>query len=300
MNSKVKAARMSIVSNTMLIIMKFIIGIISGSVSIISEAIHSCMDLIASVIAFFSVRVSDKPADKNHPYGHGKIENISGVIEAILIFIASAIIIYESVNKILNPKEIAAAGLGFLVMFVSSFVNFMVSKKLYKIAKQEQSIALEADALHLKSDVLTSLGVGIGLLIMYITKIKILDPIVAILVAVFILKEAFELLREALKPLLDGRLTDEEIETIENIIAKNGGKYCSYHDLKTRRSGSSKHIDMHLVVPEDMSVKDSHIICDNIENEIEKVLKNTDVMIHVERCDKKCSCFECNNNEEKK
>lgn len=299
MNSKVKAARMSIVSNTILIIMKFIIGIISGSVSIISEAIHSCMDLIASIIAFFSVKVSDKPADKNHPYGHGKIENISGAIESILIFIASAIIIYESLNKILNPNEIGAAGLGFIVMFISSLVNFIVSKKLYEIAKKEQSIALEADALHLKSDVLTSLGVGIGLLVMYITKIKILDPIIAIVVAVFILKEAFQLLREALKPLLDGRLTDEEIKIITDIIAKNGGDYCSYHDLKTRRSGSSKHIDMHLVVPNDMTVKNAHVICDKIENEIEEVLKNTDVMIHVESCDKNCSCFQCSNKNNK-
>ena len=181
-------------------------------------------------------------------------------------------------------------GIGFIVMFVSAAINFIVSKKLYKIAKQEDSIALEADALHLKADVYTSLGVGFGLLLIWITKLSFLDPIVAIIVAIFILKEAFHLLKTAFNPLLDVKLSDEEINIITNTISKHSSVYCDFHDLKTRKSGSTKYIDLHLVFPEDMSIKDAHSICDEIEDELEHLLKHTNVMIHIESCTHECTC----------
>lgn len=289
MNSKTKVARLSIISNTGLIAIKLFIGVLTGSVSIISEAIHSTMDLIASVIAFFSVRISDKPADEKHPYGHGKFENISGVIESILIFIASFIIIAESIKKILHP---AAANnffaMGFIVMFISAGINFVVSNKIYKTAKKQDSVALEADALHLKTDVYTALGVGIGLLLIWITKLNFLDPIVAILIAMFILKEAFGMLKSAFEPLLDASLSEEEIDIIENAVSDYKSEYCNYHNLRTRKSGSTKYIDLHLVVPENMSVKSAHNICDEIEENIEHSMKNTEVMIHLESCTNRC------------
>lgn len=289
MNAKIKAARMSLISNTSLIIMKLIVGIFTGSVSIISEAIHSTMDLLAAVIAFFSVKISDKPADDNHPYGHGKIENISGVIESLLIFAASIWIIIEAFKKIINPGEIESVGIGFIVMFISAAVNFVVSKKLYKVAKEVDSIALEADALHLKADVYTSLGVGIGLFLIWITNLNFLDPVVAILVAIFILKEAFELLKSAFNPLLDIKLSNEEIDMIENTLSKYSSVFCNFHDLKTRKSGHMRYIDLHLVFPENMSIKEAHDICDKIEDDIAEVLNNTEVMIHSESSDKACS-----------
>jgi len=292
MSAKTKIARLSVLSNTCLIIIKLIVGIFTGSVSIVSEAIHSTMDLIAAIIAFFSVRISDKPADAEHPYGHGKIENISGVIEALLIFAASVWIIIEAVKKIINPEHIESLGMGFIVMFVSAGINFIVSKKLYKVAKEEDSIALEADALHLKADVYTSLGVGLGLLLIWITKLNFLDPVVAILVAIFILREAYQLLKTAFNPLLDVSLSEEEINIINITIAKHNSVYCDFHDLKTRKSGSTKYIDLHLVFPEDMSIKNAHDTCDLIEDEIENLLKNTDVMIHLESCTHQCTC--CN------
>lgn len=144
MDKKVKVARLSIYSNTMLILLKLVVGFISGSVSIISEAIHSTMDLLASVIAFFSVKASSKPADEEHPYGHGKYENVSGVIEAVLIFVAAIWIIVEGIKKIIHPQHVESIGIGFIVMFISALVNYMVSKKLYRVAKEEDSIALEA------------------------------------------------------------------------------------------------------------------------------------------------------------
>jgi cation diffusion facilitator family transporter len=290
MHSKTKAARLSVFSNSILIIIKLIVGILTGSVSILSEAIHSTTDLIASLIAFFAVKISDKPADEEHPYGHGKIENISGVIEALLIFSASIWIIIEGIKKLLHPKSVESLGIGFIVMFISAAINFAVSKKLYKIAKQEDSIALEADALHLKSDVYASLGVGFGLLLIWITNLNFLDPVVAIIVALFILKEALHLLKSAFNPLLDVKLSDEEISIINNAISAHSSIYCDFHDLKTRKSGATKYIDLHLVFPEDMTIKNAHDTCDTIEEELENLLKNTNVMIHIESCTHQCTC----------
>lgn len=286
MNKKIFAAKLSILSNSFLIVIKLIIGIVTGSISIISEAIHSTVDLIASVVAFFSVKISDLPPDENHQFGHDKIENISGVIEAVLIFLASFFIIWEAVKKLLHGGEIEGIGLGFIVMFVSAGVNFFVSKYLYKIAKQEESLALEADALHLKADVLTSFGVGVGLLIIHITKLNWLDPVVAILIAIFILKEAFEILTKAFNPLLDAKLSDEEINEIKKAVAKHNEFYLDFHDLRTRSAGKIKHIDMHITMCRSMTVLESHEICDKIESDIENSLKNTKVLIHVEPCEK--------------
>ncbi|OOM07490.1 cation diffusion facilitator family transporter [Clostridium saccharobutylicum] len=293
MNAKVKVARLSVLSNSILIILKLFVGLTTGSVSILSEAIHSTMDLLAAIIAFFSVKISDKPADEAHPYGHGKVENISGVIEALLILAASIWIIVEAIKKLITPGEIESIGLGFIVMFISSAINFIVSKKLYKVAKQEDSIALEADALHLKADVYTSLGVGIGLFLIWITKLNYLDPVVAISVAIFILKEAIELLISAFNPLLDVKLSNDEIKIIKDNINKFSTVYCNYHDLKTRKSGRMKYVDLHLVFPENMTIKEAHDICDKIEDNIERSLHYTQIMIHLESCGKNCNHDRC-------
>lgn len=290
MNNKVKVARLSIISNSVLILIKLLVALYTGSVSILSEAIHSSMDLAASIIAFFSVQISDKPADANHPYGHGKFENISGVIEALLIFVASILIIMESVKKIIYSNETTTSyAVGFVIMLISASINYIISKKLHKVAEQEDSVALEADALHLKTDVYTALGVSVGLLLMWITKISIIDPIAAIIVAIFILKESFVLLQSAFNPLVDYKLSDEEIEFIQSTINSYSSVYCDFHNLKTRKSGSTKYIDLDLVVPENMTVKSAHEICDKIELELENTLKKTEVMIHLEACNNLCS-----------
>jgi len=283
-NKKVRTARLSIISNTFLIIMKTVVGILSGSVSIISEAIHSTMDLLAAIIAFFSVRISDRKPDEKHPYGHGKFENISGVIEALLIFVAAIWIMYEAVNKILHQEEIDNLGWGFIVMFVSALINIIISRRLYKVAKETDSIALEADALHLKVDVYTSFGVAIGLLLIMVTGYRILDPIVAILVAILILRESFILLKTAYSPLLDVKLPDDEIAIIKQAIESKKMGCVSFHQLRTRKAGHLRYVDLHLEVPASLSVKESHDICDSIEKEIETKLKNVEVNIHVEPC----------------
>jgi len=284
-NKKTLAALLSIISNSLLITIKVIAGIISGSVSIMSEAIHSGMDLLASFIAFFSVCYSGKPADKEHPYGHGKIENISGTIEGILIFIAAGLIIVEAIKKIIHPASLQHANIAILVMLISAGINLIISSVLYKVAKQEDSIALEADALHLKTDVYTSAGVGLGIILIKLTGLFILDPIVAILVALLIIKESYKLCSEALKPLLDSKIPDEEEDMILEIIKKQideNEKVINYHALKTRKSGSLRFIDLHLIVDGKMSVEHSHTICDIIEEEIRQELPWAIINIHVE------------------
>lgn len=279
---KVKIAFLSIMSNTILIIFKVIAGILSGSVSILSEAIHSGMDLVASFVAFFSVKTSSKPADKQHPYGHGKIENFSGLIEGILIFIAAALIITEAIKKIFEPAEIEQANIAMIVMFISALVNFFVSRKLYKVSQEEDSMALEADALHLKTDVYTALGVGIGILLIKLTGLVILDPIVAILVALMIIKEAWELSKNAFDYLLDAKLSDEEEAEIEKILKAHSDQFIDYHKLKTRKSGNMKHIDFHITVPSDLTVEETHNIIGNLKKAMNESLKNTRVNVHVD------------------
>jgi cation diffusion facilitator family transporter len=279
MNAKIRTARLSIISNCSLILMKLLAGIFSGSVSIISEAIHSGMDLLASIIAFLSVKMSDTPPDKEHPYGHGKVENISGVIEAVLIFIAAGWIIYEAIHKIIKPAPIENIEIGAAVMAVSGFINFLVSRRLYKVAKETDSIALEADALHLKTDVYTSLGVAVGLMLIWVTGWKFLDPIVAISVALLILKESYSLLKNAYSPLLDTSLSLEENKIIGDVITQKG---FSFHNLRSRKSGQYRFADVHLELPETMVLKDVHRICDEIEVEIKKKISHMEIQIHVE------------------
>jgi cation diffusion facilitator family transporter len=280
MNAKVSIARLSIISNTLLILMKLAVGLISGSVSILSEAIHSSMDLIAAIIAYFSVRVSDNPPDSRHPYGHGKIENISGVIESLLIFIAAVWIIYEAVKKLLGAKiELDSIALGSLIMFISAVVNVFVSRRLYKVARATNSVALEADALHLKTDVYTSLGVAIGLGLIIVTGINWFDPVIAILVALFIVKEAYSLMVKAFTPLLDTAWNNDEIKELETTLNK---LEVSYHDLRTRVAGNYRFVDIHIQIPEDVSVGKAHNYCDKIENELTGMYNNLTVNIHVE------------------
>jgi cation diffusion facilitator family transporter len=283
-NRKAKAARLSVFSNGFLVIMNLIVGIISGSVSIISEAIHTLIDMLAAIMAYFSVKIADSPPDEGHPYGHGKFENISGVVEALLIFVASGGIIWHAIDQLTSSSKIDHTGLtlGFTVMIISAVIDLLVSRHLYRVAKETDSIALKADALHLSVHVYTSLGVGISLAVIYFTGWDFLDPIAAIVVAAFILKEAFEILVEAFKPLTDNALPKEEVEIIRKTLGNYTTAKFDYHMLRTRKAGSNRELDFHLEVPGDMSVRQSHDLCDQIESELKEKLPNMEITIHVE------------------
>lgn len=289
---KQRAARLSVLSNTILVIMKLVVGLMTGSVSIMSEAVHSGIDLAAAGIAWYSVRISGKPADDDHRFGHGKIENVAGTVEAILIFAAAVFIIWEAVQKLrTGVVPVENLGLGTAVMGISALANLLVSRHLLNVSVITDSVALEADAHHLATDVYTSGGVLTGLIAIKLTGITLLDPIIAILVAVLIMKTAWDLTQTAFIHILDARLPDEEENLIHQVLENHHSRFIEYHKLRTRKSGHLRHIDLHLVVPRHMTVEDGHALGHQISREIGKALPYSNVLIHIEPCPG--GCAEC-------
>lgn len=281
MNPRTLAAGLSVASNTALVIIKLVVGVMTGSVSIISEAAHSALDLFAALIAFFSVRESGRPADKEHPYGHGKIENLSGAVEAMLILLAAMFILHEAIDKLKYPQEVKNPVLGLYVIGISVVINILVSKHLFRVAERTDSIALEADAHHLSTDVWTSIGVFVGLGLIKITGWHILDPLVAIAVALMIIRVAFSLTWKAAAPLLDTQLPDEEIGELGEIVMNTPGVR-SYHKLRTRKAGPYRQVDFHLIVPAGMPVHEAHAIAERIERDIRDRFPDAYVVTHIE------------------
>ncbi len=289
-------AGLSITSNIILSVLKIITGIMSGSLSIISEAIHSLSDFLASVLTFFSVLKSSKPADTDHPYGHGKYEDMAGFIEGVLIILASIFIIYEAAKKIVFGIDMDTENiLGMAVMLVAVFFNIIVSSLLFKVAKESNSISLYADGEHLRTDVYSSLGVLIGLILIKITGYSVLDPVIAILVAVIIFRAGYTISKRAASNLLDHSLPEENIDKIKQIIsAYKDSVTLKKGSLKARQVGPTKDIDMILQFPENTSICDCHKICDEIENRIQLLYPNCSISIHAEpicyrkNCQNKC------------
>ena len=290
---KQKTARLSVISNTVLVLMKVVVGFSIGSVSIISEAIHSSMDLIASTIAFLSVRKSAEPPDAAHSFGHGKFEDFSGFIEALLIFVAAILIIREAVMKLLGQTqtelkpELLFAGIA--VMGISALVNWYISRRLMKVALQSESIALESDAWHLMTDVYTSLGVFLGLILIRLTGNQIFDPLFALGVAVVIMKAAYDLTKRSFADLIDHSIPKADEDRIKEIICRHESIYAGFHDLKTRRSGPGIFIEFHLVVPGEISVEKSHDLTDHLESDLNTEYPRATITIHVEPCNEGCT-----------
>ena len=256
----------------------------SGSIAIISEALHSGSDLVAAIIAFYSVRKAAEPPDLHHHYGHEKVENLSGVIEALLIIAAAGVIIYEGILKIIHGPHIDHIWLGIAVMLVSGVVNLVVSKKvLYPVARRTQSAALEADAAHLLTDVYTSFGVAGGLLLVKLTGWEYFDPIAAIAVAVLIIRTGYQLVVQSTKVLLDQTLPEEELEEIRRCVTDHRGDLIwGYHKLRARQAGSRRHIDLHITVDETLTVAAAHETAEHIAADIRACVPNSDVLVHIE------------------
>ncbi|MHB1125454.1 MAG: cation diffusion facilitator family transporter [Bacillota bacterium] len=294
MHQQRKAAALSIGSNLTLVIGKMAVGLATGSVSVISEAIHSAIDLLAAVITYFSVKEASKPADKEHSFGHGKIENIAGTVEALLIFVAAGWIIFEAWKRIMMGGEAPIAGPGMLVMVFSAVGNLFVSRYLLRVARRTDSVALKADGMHLMTDVYTSAGVFVGLLLIRFTGWAILDPLVAVFVALLIIRAAYQLTKEAFLPLMDVRIPAEEEELIIEIIRSHSEEYLEFHKLRTRKSGGERYIDLHLVVPKVHQIDQIHGFCHHISDDIRILYPRSEVMIHVEPCEDECIvCSRC-------
>lgn len=276
------AAGVSITSNATIILLKFIVGAITGSISIISEAIHSFSDFLASVLTFFAVSRSAEPADKEHPYGHGKYEDMSGFIEGGLIVFAGLFIIFEASKKLLTGYHSQTEPLlGIFVMGFSVLANYFVSCFLFHVAKKSDSVSLFADAEHLRTDIFSSLGVLLGLVLIKVTGYSVLDPIIAIIVAVIIIRAGIVISKETLNNLLDGSLPEVELKKIEAILKENKS-IKGYKNLKARKSGQYKSIEITVFFEPEMTISQCHKICDEIEGQISKELSFVSIIIHSE------------------
>ena len=278
---KHRTAYLSIMSNTTLVLLKLAIGIYVGAVSLISEALHSGVDLIAALIAFWAVRKSVMPPDMQHDYGHGKFENLSAAVEALLIVAAALGILYESVSKFGESAVPEFLEYGIAIMCISIVINLIVSRRLISVAQQTGSQALEADGLHLQSDIWTSVGVLVGLALMKITGIALLDPLIAVFVAGIIFRAGWHMIRDSVLELTDASLpADEEARIMFLIESVPEVREC--HCLRTRRSGSYKMLDVHVLFEGAMPLARVHAICDEVEKKIRREFGTFDIMIHPE------------------
>jgi len=282
------AAKLSLAIIIGLIVLKVVVAVITGSISILAQAADSFLDLFAIVITFFAVSIAARPADKEHPFGHGKVEDVAVIVQALLIFIASGLIIYSAVRRIIVGATVELTEAGIAVMVVSIVVSIFLSRHLLRVSRAVDSMALQANARNIAADVYSAAAVLVGLIIVRFTGLSVLDPIIALLVALLILKVAYDVLRGSFTGLIDVKLPEAEESIIRSCITEHGGEVVGFHELRTRKAGNQRYIDLHVVMSKNASVEEAHNICDCIERGIENRLKNTNVIIHVEPCTPEC------------
>jgi len=287
-STKAGAAKLLIGVVIGLIIIKLLVSWLTGSISVLAQTADSFFDLLAGIITFSAIRIAAKPPDKGHPYGHGKVEDIAGMVQGTLIFIAGVMIIYSSVRRIMEGSTVELAETGMAVMLVSIIVSIFLSRHLLKVAHATGSIALEANAKNIATDVYSAIAVLVGLAIVRFTNIAIIDSVIAIGVAIYILKISFDTIRKPILGLMDAQLPHSQEKVIEGCLKKHIHEVVGFHALRTRRSGSQRYIDLHLVMSRDISLEDAHEVCDQIENEIQSELPETSVFIHIEPCSDEC------------
>jgi cation diffusion facilitator family transporter len=281
--TKSGAAALSIASNAMLIAIKLAAGAITGSIAIITEAVHSFIDLVASVIAFISVRKADEPADADHPYGHQKVESLAATIEGMLILIGAGIIVYEATHRLVVGAEVESLGVGLAVMAFSVVANLSVSSILSRQAREHESPALEGDAAHLRTDAFTSVGVFVGLAIVEITGVVAFDSITALLVAALIVVAGLRIIRRSSGVLVDEALPPAEMDRIEAAIASaRTAEVAGYHKLRARQGGRRRYIDLHVQYRSGTSLERAHELAHEMRAAIEAVVPGAEVLIHAE------------------
>ncbi|MGG6896473.1 cation diffusion facilitator family transporter [Rhizobium sp. BR 315] len=255
---------------------------LTGSVALLSDGLESLVNVVAAFIAFFVIRYAQKPADHDHPFGHHKAEYLSAVTEGVMIVVAALMIVQEAVGHLGNPQPMQAPVLGLAINFVAGVINGMWALTLLRAGRTHRSPALTADGQHIMSDVYTSIGVLIGLLLALGTGHPIFDPVLAILVAINILYQGWKVISNSIDGLMDKAVLPEEEETIKDAIARNAEGSLGVHDLKTRRAGAVTFVDFHMVVPAAMPVRDAHRICDRLEDAIRAIHAGAEITIHVE------------------
>jgi cation diffusion facilitator family transporter len=281
--TKSGAAALSIASNAVLIALKLAAGAITGSIAILTEAVHSLIDLVASVVAFVSVRKADEPADAEHPYGHEKVESLAATIEGMLILVGAGIIVYEATHQLVVGPSVERLGIGIAVMAFSVFANLGVSAVLSRGAREHESQALEGDAAHLRTDALTSAGVLFGLALVQVTGNAVFDPITALVVATAIVWAGIRIIRRSSAVLVDETLPEAELDRIEDALAgARTPEVAGYHKLRARRAGSRRHIDLHVQYRSGTSLERAHELAHQMRASIEAEIPRAEVLIHVE------------------
>jgi cation diffusion facilitator family transporter len=280
---KTRAAALSIASNATLIALKVVAGAITGSIAVITEAVHSAIDLLASVIAYFSVRKADEPPDESHPYGHEKVENVAAGIEGMLILVGAGIIIYEAVRRLADQAGVEKLGVGIAVIGFSVVANVVVSTYLYRQARITESPALEGDAAHLRTDAFTSAGVLVALILVEATGVQELDAITALLVAIAIVWAGIQIISRSSRVLVDEALPTEELAAVRAAIEEFGSdEVVGFHKLRARRAGSRRYIDLHVQFRAGTTLERAHELTHELQRAIRARIRGADVLIHLE------------------
>jgi cation diffusion facilitator family transporter len=280
---KARAAALSIASNSTLIVLKVVAGVVTGSIAVITEAVHSSIDLVASLVAFFSVRMADEPADESHPYGHEKVENLAAAIEGMLILIGAGVIIYEAIRRLSEASEVERLGFGIAVVGFSTVANLLVSRYLYRQARLTDSAALEGDAAHLRTDAFTSLGVLVALALVQATGVEQFDPATALVVAGAIVYAGVRILTRSSRVLVDEALPGDELAAVRAAIEQHGAReVAGFHKLRARRAGARRCVDLHVQFREGTSLERAHAVAHELQREIRGRLRGADVLIHLE------------------
>lgn len=283
-STKLRAARLSIATATTLAALKLIAGLFTGSMAILSSAIDSLLDILMSAVNYLAIREAVQPADEKHPFGHGKFETLATLVQALLITLSGSWIIFEASRRLLQGGQLSHLSGGSFVLLLSSIVSWFIARHLRRVADRTDSSALKADSLHFSMDVYTNLALGAGLLAVRYFDAPWLDPALSILVALYILKEAFGLVRHGMQDILDENLPEPVRKEIERLINAHQDQLVGFHELRTRRAGSQKIINFHLIVCGHLSVTEGHTIADLLEKSIEDKIPGSDVTIHVEPC----------------
>lgn len=284
---KARTAALSVASNSTLIVLKVIAGTITGSVAILTEAIHSSIDLVASIVAFLSVRKADEPADESHRYGHEKIENLAAAIEGVLILVGSCVIAFEAIRRLVRGGQVQSVPLGLAVIGFSVVADVAVSAVIGRRARVSESAALEGDAAHLRTDALTSAGVLVGLALVKLTGAHWIDPAVALAVAAAIVTTGVRLVGRSSRILVDEALPTAEVAEIRAAINEFGSRgVVGYHELRTRRAGARRYVDLHVQFRSGTSLEDAHRTAHELQDVISSRLAGADVLIHLEPADR--------------
>jgi cation diffusion facilitator family transporter len=254
---------------------------ISGSVALLSDALESIVNIVASLMMYMSVRISEQPPDENHRYGHQKIENISSFIEGALIIVAGALIGRAAIGRLIEPVPLVSLGLAVGLSLFATALNGLLSWRLMKKAEETGSIALEGDAKHLLSDVVSSIGVAFGLYIGQFLGIPVLDPLMAIVVALMVLRMGVSLVYKSGGGLMDESCPETE-EKIRELMDRHKSQFVDYHNLKTRRSGDRVFAELHLSLDGGLSVQEAHDFTDHLEWDVKNELPEVDLIIHIE------------------